>query len=269
MHKHLLFLTSLLLLTGCTMIGGAESFEPEFYAFYNGVDFGSPETEAQTLKELGYDGISQVQVKKGNELTSRITAYDNAGLKILSIYLPIQEEAIDPEIFRPLSNRGAMVELTVKKITPETVEAIRQTAETAAQMNIRVAIYPHYGHATATMPAAMKLVEKVNHPNLGVMFNLCHFLRSENAEDLESILEQAAPHLFSVSTSGADLDGKDWSELIQTLDKGSFPQARLFRKLKELNYTGPVCLQCYKIPGDKRANLKTSMAAWQQILTEL
>lgn len=265
MRKNLLFL-SLLLIAGCVMTNRAESFKPEFYAFYNGVDFGSPENEAQTLKELGYEGISQV---REDLLAERVAAYDKVGLKVLSIYLPIKEEPIDPKIFRPLANRGAMIELTVKKILPGTVEAIRQTAETAARMKIRVVIYPHYGQATATMPKALELIEKVNHPNLGVMFNLCHFLRGEKAEKLDSILEQASPHLFSVSTSGADLDGKDWGSLIQTLDQGSFHQARLLRKLKELDYQGPVCLQCYKIAGDKRTNLKTSMAAWKQILTDL
>jgi hypothetical protein len=269
MHKHLIVLTSLLLLTGCAMFSGNEAFAPEFFAFYNGVDFGLPDNEAQTLKELDYDGISQIQVKQGDELTSRIAAYDQAGLKILSVYLNVHDTPLDPEVFQPLTNRGAMLELTVRKMTPTTVEAIRQTVESAAQMDIRVVLYPHYRFAVDTMPKALELVEKVNHPNLGVMFNLCHFLKCENADDLELILEQAALRLFSVSTSGGDEGGRDWSELIQTLDKGNFPQVRLFSKLKELNYKGPVCLQCYKVPGDKRANLKTSRTAWQEILSEL
>ena len=36
-------------------------FKPAFYAFQNGVNFGSRENEAKTLKELGYDGINHVK----------------------------------------------------------------------------------------------------------------------------------------------------------------------------------------------------------------
>ena len=101
------------------------------------------------------------------------------------------------------------------------------------------------------------------------MFNLCHFLKNEKAENLEIVLEKAASHLFSVSTCGADLDGKNWDTLIQALDKGTFPQKRLLAALKKLNLKGPVGLQCYGVKGDKRANLKQSIAAWKRVLDEL
>ena len=78
-----------------------------------------------------------------------------------------------------------------------------ETAEMAATLKIKVALYPHHGFAVATMPQALDLIAKVNHPNLGVMFNLCHYLKNENAADLETILEKSRPHLFSVSTCGA------------------------------------------------------------------
>jgi len=164
---------------------------------------------------------------------------------------------------RPLAGRGAMIELTVRKMTPNTVRAVRQTADMAAGMNIRVALYPHYGFSIATMPQALDLIAKVDHSNLGVMFNLCHFLKSEKAEDLESILETAKPHLFAVSTSGADLGGKTWKQLIKTLDQGTFPQERLFRALRLQGFSGPVSLQCYGIKGDKQMNLRRSMEAWR------
>jgi sugar phosphate isomerase/epimerase len=246
----------------------AEPFAPKFYAFQNGVSFGSFEDEAKTLKELGYDGISQVFVG-GDKLAERIAAYDKVGLKVLSIYLNVDDQPIAAEVVKPLENRGALIELTIRKMTPTTVEAVRQTAEMAAAMKIRVALYPHHGNAVATMPQAMDLIAKVDHPNLGVMFNLCHFLKNEKAEDLESSLEKAGPHLFAVSTSGANLGGTGWSDLIKPLDQGNFPQQRLLRALKKLNFSGPVGLQCYGVRGDKRTNLKNSFAAWEKIIAEL
>ncbi len=245
-----------------------DSFAPEFYAFQNGVSFGSLENEAKTLKELGYDGINQVKAG-GKNLADRIAEYDKVGLKVLSIYLNVNDKPIAAEVVKPFEKRGGMIELTIRKMTPQTVGAVRQTAAMAANMKIRVALYPHHGFAVATMPQALDLIDKVNHPNLGVMFNLCHFLRGEDARDLEKVLEKAGPRLFAVSTCGANLGGEGWSDLIKPLDQGDFPQERLFRALKKLDFKGPVGLQCYGVRGDKRTNLKNSMAAWKKIIAPL
>ncbi|HBN76529.1 MAG TPA: hypothetical protein DD473_12065 [Planctomycetaceae bacterium] len=255
------------ILTMCVTARADDAFKPEFYAFFNGMPPMSYEDEAIMLKGLGYNGISQIY-GGGDELEQRVDVYRKHGLKVLSVYLGASDKPINANLVKSLEN-GGMIELTVKNISPEVIESIRQTAEMAAQLNIRVAVYPHHGNAVATMPQAIDLVEKVNHPNLGIMFNLCHFLKNEKAENLESVLGKAAPYLFSVSTCGANLDGKNWDTLIQTLDKGTFPQKRLFAALKKLNFTGPVGLQCFAVKGDKRTNLKNSIDAWKTILNEL
>lgn len=261
------YLLIFFILTMCVTARADDAFKPEFYAFYNGIPPMSYDDEAIMLKELGYDGISQIY-GGGDELVKRVNAYKKHGLKVLSVYLAASEKPINADVVKALED-GGMIELTVKNITPEVIESIRKTAEMAAQLNIRVALYPHHGNAVATMPQAIDLVEKVNHPNLGIMFNLCHFLKNEKADDLERVLGKAAPYLFSVSTCGADLNGKDWDTLIQPLDKGTFPQKRLFATLKNLNFSGPVGLQCYAVKGDKHTNLKNSIEAWKTILNEL
>ena len=249
--------------------GGATNvFAPEFFAFQNGVGPMTFEDQAAMLKALGYDGVSQVG-RGGERLASRIAAYDKVGQKVLSIYLNVNDKPIAADVVKPLANRDAMIELTVRQMTPTTIEAVRATAAMAAEMRIRVALYPHDGFAIATMPQALQLIADVNHPNLGVMFNLCHFLKGESIDDLESALEAAGPHLFGASISGATLGGTTWAELIQPLDQGDFPQIRVLKALKRLNFSGPVGLQCFAVPGDKRNNLKRSMAAWQKALAEL
>jgi hydroxypyruvate isomerase len=223
--------------------------------------------EAKFLKELGYDGISQIY-GTGEQLEQRVRAYKTQNLKVLSVYLDATENAIDAGMVMALKD-GGMIELTVAKISHEVIESIRHTAEMASRLNIRVVLYPHFGNAVATMSQASEVIENVNHPNLGVMFNLCHFLKSEKAEDLESVLLQAKPHLFSVSINGADGDGTNWDTLIQPLDKGNFPQQRLLGVLKKMQYKGPVCLQCFALKGDKKSNLKKSIDAWEKLLKEL
>ncbi|MGB1814569.1 MAG: hypothetical protein ACPHJ3_04380, partial [Rubripirellula sp.] len=116
-------------------------FAPAFYAFENGVSFGSFDNDATTLRELGYAGISQT-FSGGEKLAERVAAFDRAGLKVLSIYLNIDDTPIAEELIKPLANRDALIEITVRTITPKTVEAVRQTAEMAQKLNIRVALYP-------------------------------------------------------------------------------------------------------------------------------
>jgi len=159
-----------------------------------------------------------------------------------------------------------MIELTVRKMSDKTVQAVLETVKEASKMKIKVALYPHYGFSIASIPQALDLIEKVKHPNLGVIFNLCHFLKGEKVTDLENILTKAAPHLFAVSTSGADETGKNWGDFIKTLDKGNFSQKRLLSKLKELKFSGPVTLQCYALKGDKKVNLENSIKAWKEII---
>lgn len=257
------------LISHSTAVAG-EKFAPELYAFFNGTPRLPFEKEAEFLKETGYAGINQIYATAiGRKLEERVAAYEKVGVKVLSVYLPATNDPVKEEDVKALANRGGMIELTVKTITLEVIASIRETATMAAKLKMKVALYPHAGHAVATMPQAMDLIVKVNHPNLGVMFNLCHFLKSEKAEDLEKVLAQAGDRLFAVSTCGADADGKGWGQLIQTLDKGNFPQERLFKILKKMDFKGPVGLQCYAIKGDPKANLATSMKAWRELMKML
>ncbi|OUT56656.1 MAG: hypothetical protein CBB71_17595 [Rhodopirellula sp. TMED11] len=251
----------------CSKAPAADPFFPPLYVFENGLGFGNVHDEAAALKQLGYAGIAQVQAS-GKRLSQRIAACDQQGLRVLSVYLNVNDQAIAEDAIKPLANRDAIIELTVQRMTPRTIEAVRQTAEMASQHGLKVALYPHHGLAVATMPQAMDLIKKVDHPNLGVMFNLCHFLRGQEASELERTLEEAGDRLFAVSVCGADTDGKGWGDLIQTLDQGDFPQQRLLKQLREQNFQGPVSLQCYAIPGDKRVNLQRSINAWKSLSSE-
>ena len=56
----------------------------------------------------------------------------------------------------------------------------------------------------------------------------------EPKTDLKAVLTDAKPLLWQVSTCGAEQGGSDWSQLIQTLDRGSYDQAALFKLLREL-----------------------------------
>ena len=238
------------------------AFDPPLFVFQNGVDFGTFEQEAKVLAELGYEGLGSV---KPPGLAERIKAYDTAGLRIFSIYVALSDERLDACI-ELLRGTEAVVELTVRKPkNQETVDEIRRVCDLAADAGLRVALYPHANFTVEYIADAQYFIEAVGSPSLGLMFNLCHFLKGEHAEDLEATLQEVGPHLFAASTCGADREGTDWSQLIRPLDEGTFDQARLLRALKDCGFSGAIGLQCYAVKGDKRENLRRSRAAWTRL----
>jgi sugar phosphate isomerase/epimerase len=171
-----------------------------------------------------------------------------------------------PEAIRQLKGSGALITFTVNGSAPNgdeiAVPVIREVADMAAQSGLKVALYPHYGMYAARVEDVLRLCEKAARPNVGIVFNLCHWLRSGDEANLNTCLKEALPHLLMVSINGADHEG-DWSRLIQTLDRGVFDVKGFVATLRGMGYQGPIGLQCYAIPGDPEENLTRSMKAWR------
>ncbi len=269
MHRQMRLLGlffSVAVITATTATAKETSFAPQLYAFQNGVNFGTLDEEAATLKALMYDGIGSVSL---DSLHDRIVAYEAVGLKVFSVYTNLGDRGIAKAIPH-LKDRQATIELTIRKtIDDAAIKEIQELADLAAQAKVRIAIYPHAGFTIATIDPALELVKQVDRPNVGVIFNLCHFLKSEKETDLEATLARAGAKIFAVSTCGADQDGRDWNTLIQPLDQGSFEQTRLFGTLKNMGFKGAVGIQCYAVQGDKRSNLQHSEDAWKKILARV
>ncbi|MCF6310850.1 MAG: sugar phosphate isomerase/epimerase [Verrucomicrobiales bacterium] len=249
-------------------------FTPAFYPFQNGMTFETTEQGAQLLKKLGYDGIGAVY---GKDLTKYLKAYNKAELKIFSIYVGGKLEpnghSYDPVISEAITNlKGSqtIVELYVRKGKKSTDEQaiafVREISDQAKASGLRVALYPHTGFHIATASDALRIAKASGRDNVGVAFNLCHFLKVEPLSDLRKTLEMIRPKLWSVSTCGADARGTSWQQLIRPLDEGTFDQASLLRHLREIDYKGPVGLQCYAIKISPNENLNRSIIAWKKIL---
>ncbi len=253
----------------------AEEFAPPFYVFQNGASFGSPQQQAAALKKLGYDGIGSTRL---SQLKEQIAAFEEAGLRLFSIYTyaNFSENGGSyakelPAAIELLKGHGAIVELTLrgdrrlKNADELAVQVVREVADMAEKAGLRVALYPHAGFYVARVPEALRIAKKVERRNVGLIFNLCHFLKSEKAEDLQKTIDAAKPYLYQASTCGADIDGKSWKQLIQPLDTGTFDQLGLLRLLKAAGFKGAVGLQCYGIRNAPKT-LGRSIAAWKKNL---
>ncbi len=235
--------------------------------------------QAQMLKELDYAGIGPGYEGVG-PLVEMLKELDSRDLQLFAIYAGINldpgAQAYDPslkEAIKVLDGRNTILWLFVQGAThkPSTtegdaraVEILRELADAAQGYKVRISLYPHCGFWLETVEDAVRVAEKVGRPNVGVTFNLCHWLRVSENRDAKTAIEKAMPYLSVVSINGADTDGKDWKTLIQTLDRGTFDVRGFLETLRNAGYTGPIGFQGYGIGGDAHDNLQRTMAAWEK-----
>ena len=234
--------------------------------------------QVQMVRELGYAGIGCTAGKGLREMAEEL---DKNGLRLFTVYLGVNidsdQQKYGPELketIEVLKGRNAMLWLFVlsKQHKPSSpagddraVEILREVAEMAAEANVRVALYPHTGFWVERVEDAVRVAKKVDRKNVGVTFNLCHWLMVDDEKNAESLIKSAMPHLFVVTINGADSSGKNWKTLIQTLDRGTFDMRGFLKTLADSGYTGPIGFQGYGIGGDARENLKRTMDAWLEL----
>lgn len=237
------------------------------------------EEQAALVKELGYDGFGA----GFGQMPGIIAACEKAGLRLDTVYVGASVDPSKPkhdgrlpEMIKALKGQETIIWLYVTggkasatDRDDRAVEIIREIADMAAASGLKVALYPHTGLYVASVGDAVRVAKKVDRKNVGVTFNLCHWLRVEPGADLDKTLQLAKPYLLCVSINGADNDGKDWKTLIQPLDRGSFDNLVLLKKLKALGFKGPIGLQHYGIQGDSRENLQRSIDAWKDLNAKL
>ena len=262
----------------------AASAANPFFAMDN-IARGGPDVAPAMLKELGYDGF-------GGRVPDEtmLPAIKARGLKFFNGY-----HVLDLNPAQPAPNaalRGWLVAmrghdvalwLAINKVAgPDgkpygvsdtsadayVLGELRAIAEVARANGVRIALYPHTAFWLARVEDSLRLADKLNRPDVGVTFNLCHWLKVEGAErDPVPVLRAALPRLMFVSISGADTgDTKamGWERLIQPLDAGTYDLAGFMHTLHAVGYTGPVGFQGYNIKIEPREALARSIAAWRK-----
>ena len=259
-----------------------------FYAMDTAFQRGGMTTadEFALVAKLGYAGFAWHECAP-DQAKAIVAEAGKAGLKMHTIYCAasvtpqgmLAVGAKLPELMAALKGSGAIIWLHVGGKGPAfasltgdepLVKKLRELSDIAAANGLRIAIYPHMGEWTAKFADATKLALVVKHPQFGVTFNLCHAMAMGEEQAIPALLDQAKAVLFTVSICGADtgVTGGDWGKLIQTLDKGTFNQVVLLKKLKAIGFTGPIGFQGYGIKGKAEEILGPTMNAWRKLSAE-
>ncbi len=234
--------------------------------------------QAAMLKDLGYNGVGHIGLDK---VAERLKSLDDAGLKLYQITMTVEvgpaKEPFDPrftEVLALVKGRGVQFALLVNgmkpsdpAVDPHAVMILNRLADLTRGTDAQLLLYPHLGSWIERIEDACRVADQLNRPEVGVMFNLCHWLRVDASRDYRPLLERAKPRLWAVSVNGADVrdEKPGWDRYIQPLGKGSFDLAGFLATLRDVGYNGPIGLQCYGIGGDTREHLAASMAMWRTL----
>jgi len=240
----------------------------------------SPEAQAALLRELRYDGCQYLGPLE--QLDATLDAMDKAELDAFTVAVPGYNISVDPgsdyesalkQAIRQLKGRKTLFLIgfaskNYERSSPQgdvrAVEACRQLADFARPFGVRVAIYPHVNQWCERVEDALRIAQKTDRENLGICFNLYHWLKTDQERKLEPLVAASMPRLFLVTINGTSPEGS-----METLDRGSYDVCQFLKPFVAHGYGGPIGLQCVGVKGEPRDNLTRSMAAWRKLSVRL
>jgi len=240
-------------------------------------------SQAEMVREMGYAGIGYWERNPagGTEgLREMLGELDKCGLKAYPVYFTIKLEEpnerympLIAESIKLLAGRETVVWLAITSDIyqksssagdDKAVAIIRAIADLANKDGVGVALYPHAGFWLEKVDDAVRVADKANRRNVGVTFNLYHWLKTDKPANMEAAIKKAMPYLFAVTINGTTEAGS-----IEALDGGTFDVYKFLKVLKQEGFKGPIGLQGYGITGDVRENLRRSMEAWRRFSQRL
>ena len=258
---------------------------PTFFAMDTAARL-EPAECAQVLADLGYAGLG------GRPATAKAhaAALQAKGLAYFNGYFvadfPSGQVDLPEDLVKAvdgLAGTGGTLWLAVNKVTlplglslgPEygdtvIVPQLRQLVTYARSKGVKISLYPHAGFWAARFETCVRVASKVDDPNLGVTFNLCHWLKVEGSErDPLPLIKEALPRLNFITINGADngdTQNLGWDKLIQPLGRGSYDVGAFVAKTRAAGYRGPFGFQGFGIKMDSKELLKESMEGWGKMV---
>jgi sugar phosphate isomerase/epimerase len=265
--------------------GHAAELDNPFFAMDTGTANGFSDAKIAMLKDVGYGGVDFSALgsfgRSVDQLPEVLAGVDRHGLTLYSVYFTVEIDGgvCPPEVQRAIealrgrSQTVIWAALNSTHLAPGSaagdaaaVATVRNMADLADRASLRIVLYPHTGQYAERVADNVRIAQLVAKKNVGVTWNLCHWLKAEGGQGFEATAALAMPYLLRVTINGADTPaaGLGWDRLIQPLDAGSYDVFGFVSRLRQLGYPGPIGLQGYGLKGDARQNLARSLAAWRE-----
>ena len=243
-------------------------------ALSNDSEYNSFEKKAKLIKASGFNGIEISELEHFNE---KFKAIVNLGFKPSSLYtkLDLDEPELDPRLIEAIKmlkgsgtiicpyiikKNGVTLHSRDKEVDKTAIQLLRKLADLADESGLQVAIYPHLNFYVEKVDHAASIAKKANKNNLGLTFNLCHWLATTHMDERAALNKQIktlAPYLKMISINGANniISSKSniWGDYILPLGEGSFDVKGLVKYLAiDLGLNIPIGIQCYNLKGSKQ-----------------
>ena len=285
--------TYILLILICSNSLLAQKVKNEFFALHNIIrgdsTYNTFDKQVELVKNADFDGIEINQIESFDGMKSALDQFQFKGSYFyvkLQLGDPIDnrlESAInklkgtntiiapyilaDTKRFKPNSPEG----------DSEAIKLLQLISMWSKKSGLQVAIYPHFSFYVERTDHALQLAQKVNRKNVGLSFNLCHWLATTSLTertDLKNHLKELKPYLKMMTISGAyDVISQKktiFDDYILPLGTGNFDTYDLVKfMVKTIKYKNPIGVQCYNIKGNKPQLIKNTMSVWKGYKTRL
>ena len=246
----------------------------------------APAEAAAVLAELGYDGFGGRPATAkafAAELGKRQVAFVNAYHVTKFAHDAAELPADLVQAIQALEGLEATLWLGIQQVRlpvgikagptagdAVVVPALKQALVLAKAKRVKVSLYPHAGFWAESVDTCLRVANAVDDPDLGVTFNLCHWLKVEGAErDPVLVIKAALPRLNFITINGADTGDTQnlgWDRLIQPLGRGTYDVGSFVAKTRAAGYRGPFGFQGYGIKMDSKELLKETMMGWKKMV---
>lgn len=254
--------------------------------FYSSMGVYTFEDRCEIIKEVGFDamhltlwdGRNWAQAQELSTVTERF------GLEVAGVYivLDLASGEDDPR------NSGILTLLETMP-TGSTVELAIQTAAAglrpsdprgdvpvtawledalaiAERRDIQILLYTHITHWIDKHSDAIRICEKMAHPNLGMVFSGGNWYMGEGS-NLARTLKRAMPYLKQVNLSGSrrSKDAFFGVGTIEPLDMGELDNFAVVALLKRLGYSGYLGYSGWHEGGDAYNKLERTLGMLKDI----
>jgi len=271
----------------------AQKVKNDIFALHNIIrgdsTYNTFDKQVELVKNAGFDGIEINQIESFDGMKS---ALDQFQFKGSYFYVKLQ---LGEPIDNRLENAIHKLKGTHTIIAPyiladnlrfkpnsiegdsEAVRLLQIISMWSKKAGLQVAIYPHFSFYVERTDHALQLAQKINRKNVGLSFNLCHWLATTNLTErtqLKSHLKELNPYLKMMTICGANdiISEKKaiFDDYILPLGTGNFDTYDLVKYMvKTIKFKNPIGIQCYNIKGNKPQLIINTMTVWNDYKSRL
>jgi sugar phosphate isomerase/epimerase len=139
------------------------------------------------------------------------------------------------------------------------VEALRECAEACGKAGVRMSVEPHPGRYLANHDGALRLIEHVDHPAMGINFDPSHTFPIGDFPNIT--VYRLGQHIIHLHCSDNDgVTNVHWRPGLGKID-----WVAMFQALRDVGYDGVVSIELEDVPGVSRGPNSSAPGVYRNV----